>query len=99
MTRLQPSLFARHDTFFGVCEALGQDFGFNANWLRLTIAVGLLLNPVAAVAAYVGMGVVVLVARLVFPSRAAAELIAPMQPGTRLKNDNDAEQCEFANAA
>ena len=99
MTRLQPSLFARHDTFFGVCEALGQDFGFNANWLRLTIAVGLLLNPVAAVAAYVGMGAVVLVARLVFPSRAAEELIAPMQPDARLKGDNDSEQCELANAA
>src|SRR3546814_1112596 len=29
------NLFRRRDTFFGICEAVGQDFGFNPLWLRL----------------------------------------------------------------
>src|SRR5688572_21985328 len=59
MTRSTPSLFARHDTFFGVCEALGEDFRFSPNWLRLAVAVGLLVAPLVTLAAYLGMGVVV----------------------------------------
>ena len=98
MTRSKPSLFARHDTFFGVCEALGQDFGFNANWLRLAVAVGLLVVPMMTVAAYLGLGVVVLVSRLIFPSRATAAAAAPAAT-VALKGDNDAEQLELATAA
>jgi phage shock protein C len=98
MTRSK-SLFARHDTFFGVCEALGQDFGFNANWLRLAVAVGLLVAPIIATAAYLGLGLVVLVSRLLFPSRPTAPVIAPVQPSSERKGDNDAEQIELAAAA
>src|SRR3546814_1952448 len=29
------NLFRRKDTFFGICEAVGRDFGFNPLWLRL----------------------------------------------------------------
>jgi len=29
------NLFRRRDTFFGICEAVGQDFGFNPLYLRL----------------------------------------------------------------
>ena len=29
------NLFTRDDTFFGICEGVGEDFGFNANWRRL----------------------------------------------------------------
>ena len=97
MTRSKPSLFARHDTFFGVCEAIGQDFGFNPNWLRLAVAVGLLLAPVAALAAYVGMGIVILASRLIFPSRTPAAAAVPA--AVELKGVNDTEQLELPQAA
>lgn len=96
MTRSKPSVFARHDTFFGVCEALGQDFGFNANWLRLAVAVGLLVVPMITVGTYLGLGVVILASRLIFPSR---EPTAEAAPVIELKGVNDAEQVEFAKAA
>ena len=35
MQTTQTSLIARDDTFLGVCQALGDDLGFNPLWLRL----------------------------------------------------------------
>ncbi len=96
MIRSKPSLFARHDTFFGVCEAIGQDFGFNPNWLRLAVGAGLLFAPVAALATYLGMGLVILASRLIFPSRTRA---AAVPAAVELKGVNDAEQLELAEAA
>jgi phage shock protein PspC (stress-responsive transcriptional regulator) len=99
MQRSQPSLFTRHDTFFGVCEALGQDFGFNANYLRIALAVALLLDPMVTVASYCGLGVVVAVSRWLFPSRAADAAPAADQPAAMLAGDNDAEAIELPKAA
>lgn len=31
MSQVQPRLPFRNDTFLGVCEGLGEDFGFHAN--------------------------------------------------------------------
>lgn len=67
MTTVQPSVFARDDTFFGICQAIGEDFGFSPNWLRLAIGVGLLFAPVATLGAYVAAGVVVGFSRLLAP--------------------------------
>jgi phage shock protein C len=64
------NLLARDDTFLGICEAIGEDFGFHANWLRVALAVGTFFNPVAAIAAYLGMGVVVGLSRLLVPNPA-----------------------------
>lgn len=75
MQTVQTNLFARDDTFLGVCQAIGEDFGFNPNWLRVVFGVTLLLNPVAAFVGYFGAGALVLLSRLVFPnprSQAAA---------------------------
>ena len=33
----QTPLPLRNDTILGVCEAIGQDFGFNPLWLRLGV--------------------------------------------------------------
>lgn len=66
------NLFTRDDTFFGVCEAIGEDFGFNSNWLRLVFGVALLWNPPAVAAAYLGLGVVVGFSRLVVRNPKAA---------------------------
>ena len=70
----QSSVFARDDTFFGVCEALGEDLGFNPIYLRITFAVFLLWKPVEVIVAYAIAGLVVGLTRWFFPNpRVAAE--------------------------
>jgi phage shock protein PspC (stress-responsive transcriptional regulator) len=73
-TAAQPNLFFREDTLFGVCEALGEDFGINPTWLRIAFAAPLMWNPAVVIAAYAATGVVVLASRLLAPNppRAAA---------------------------
>ena len=39
----------RGDTMLGACEALGQDFGFNPNWLRIVLGSLVLWNAQYAV--------------------------------------------------
>lgn len=82
------NMFLRDDTFFGVCEALGEDFGIHSNWLRLVFGVSVLLNPVAVISVYFGLGAIVLVSRLVVRNPraapvAAAEVAAPREPESR----------------
>jgi len=61
------NLLTRHDTILGICEGLAQDLRINANLIRATLALGLFFNPLAAVATYLGLGVLVLATRLLFP--------------------------------
>ncbi len=67
----------RSDTFLGVCEAIGQDLGINANWVRVLFAPVILFNPVAAIGGYLALGAVVATSRWMFPAKthhaAAAE--------------------------
>ncbi|HEX8484804.1 PspC domain-containing protein [Sphingomonas sp.] len=60
-------LFDRPDTFFGVCEGLGQDLGFNANFLRVLLGVAVLWNPVVVIATYLVLGLAVALARWIYP--------------------------------
>ena len=62
------AVFAREDTMFGVCQAIGQDFGFNPVYLRIAFAVPVLFNPLAALGAYVAAAVLVVFSRLLVPS-------------------------------
>lgn len=96
MQDMRSNTFWRHDTILGICEAIGQDFGFNANWLRLALSVALLFSPVATLSTYVGLGVLVLVSRLIFPMRSAPRPVAGEQ--ARLA-ENDADPQDFALAA
>lgn len=89
------SLFTRDDTFFGVCEAIGEDFGFDAMWLRMGLAVAFLLNPPAVIVLYAALGALVLVSRWVFP----ATKPAPTVDAKPLEADNDAAPVPFAEAA
>lgn len=74
------NLILRNDTILGVCEAVGQDFGFHANWLRVPLAAGVLISPVAVLAIYFGLGLAVLLSRLIAPApRQAAAPRAPAQ--------------------
>ena len=63
----QGNLFTRDDTFFGVCQGLGEDLGFNPNWLRIALPVLAFFWPVATIAGYIVAGLFVLATRLVFP--------------------------------
>ena len=62
------NVFARDDTFFGVCEAIGEDLGFNANYLRVAFALPLLYAPLATIAAYLALAVVIGLTRLIVPN-------------------------------
>ena len=81
MSNRQPSLFARDDTFFGICEGLGEDLGINPLFIRLIFVFALFFNPAMTIAAYFGTGVLVLASRLVFPrprlAQPAAQAEAP----------------------
>lgn len=76
------SLFSRSDTMFGVCQGLGEDFGFNPNWLRVAFALMVVFNVGLALTAYAAAGVLVLVSRLVYPDRrkAAAPVEQAVEP-------------------
>ena len=66
----QPNLLFRNDTILGVCEAIGQDFGFHPNWLRVALALAFYFNPVAVIGTYVALGALVAVSRWVAPNQA-----------------------------
>ena len=66
----------RNDTLLGVCEAIGQDFGINAIWLRLAFIAPLFFAPVLTIGAYLGLGLLVAASRYFFPRNKAVE--APM---------------------
>ncbi len=62
------NVFARPDTLFGVCEALGEDLRFNPLFLRLAFAVPLIWYPKAVLAVYAAAAVIVVISRLLFPN-------------------------------
>jgi phage shock protein C len=72
MERAQTSILTRDDTFFGVCEGLGEDLRLHPNILRLAFALGLFFNPLASVAAYAGLGLFVAALRWFVPNPTVA---------------------------
>ena len=90
----QVALPLRSHTILGVCEAIGEDFGFNPTFVRVPFAAMVLYSPLMAIGAYLALGVVVLASRLLFPkakSEAVAEARAQEAPAN--------EQREMARAA
>ena len=73
MSSSSSHLFDRPDTFFGVCEGLGQDLGFNANYLRVLLGVAVLWNPIVVISAYVLLGAIVALARWCYPVPSAGD--------------------------
>jgi len=88
----QVTLPLRSHTILGVCEAIGEDFGFNPVLLRVPFAASVLYSPLMAIGAYFAVGAVVLASRLLFPKptdmTAAGSEVAPA-----------IDQREFAEAA
>jgi phage shock protein PspC (stress-responsive transcriptional regulator) len=89
----QVPLPLRSHNFLGVCEGVGEDFGFNPTFLRIPFAALVLWSPLIAIGAYFALGAVVLTSRLLFPKARAAAPIAHEQP--QAAN----EQRELAKAA
>ena len=89
----EPALPFRNDTILGVCEALGRDFGFHPNYLRVVLAPMVLWNPWAAVGIYLGLGVAVALSRFIYPApRVAAAPRIEAQPANRAPaNQSDDE--------
>ena len=78
------NLVMRNDTILGVCEAIGQDFGFNANWLRLAFCAPIYWNPGLVIGTYLALGLLVAATRYAFPDRrfevhAAQDAAGPVQ--------------------
>lgn len=94
----ETNIFARDDTMFGVCQALGEDFGFNPNYLRIALAVLVLWNPVAMLVAYVAAGALVFVSRLVAPNARRTATVAAQPAAERkvLVGDNEEEALAVA---
>ena len=63
-----PNVLTRDDSFFGVCQAIGDDFGFDPTWLRVAFSVPVIWSPTGVAIAYVALGSVVLLSRLLFPN-------------------------------
>lgn len=90
---MSASTFDRSDTLLGICEAIGQDLGFDAQWLRIALAVGVFWSPVAMIALYAALGVAVWVARAVTPARPGVAVREPVAA------ENDDEVVALAKAA
>lgn len=75
----------RQHTIFGVCEGIGEDFGFNPIFLRVPLAAMVLWSPLIAIGTYFALGALVLVSRLMFPRPNSAAA----QSATAIESDND----------
>jgi phage shock protein C len=65
------NLVLRNDTILGVCEALGQDFGINPNWLRVAFCAPIYWNPMAVFGVYLALGLLVAATRYALPDQVA----------------------------
>lgn len=81
----------RNDTILGICEAIGEDFGFNPLWLRLAFIGPLFWQPALTVAAYLALGLVVAASRYLFPRRTVAIEATP-QPAEAIEQARPVEQ-------
>ena len=75
MPTTNANLLLRNDTVLGVCEAIGNDFGFHPNWLRLTLASLFYFFPAGVIGSYLALGLVVAFTRWVAPD--GAETLVP----------------------
>lgn len=89
---IEPGLLRRPHTVLGVCEAIGEDFGFNPLFLRIAFAAGLFFSPIGIVSTYLGLGLIVALSRWIAPVPAATT--APL-----VRQEEAATEEEFQLAA
>jgi|SRR5829696_1513928 len=87
----QPALPLRSDTILGVCEALGQDFGVNANYLRVALASMVLWNGFVAAGIYLSLGLAVALSRWIYPRPAEASQATSQHPIAVADNQTEGE--------
>jgi phage shock protein PspC (stress-responsive transcriptional regulator) len=90
----QVALPLRSHTILGVCEAIGEDFGFNPVFLRIPFAASVIYSPMLAIGVYLALGAFVLASRLLFPK---ADVVAT--EATKEQPTAANEQRELAKAA
>lgn len=83
------NVFARDDTFFGVCQAIGEDLGFNPNYLRIAFALPLLYAPVTTIGAYLALALLVLLTRLVVPNPRRTQVVDAVEEQGEAKVPED----------
>ena len=76
MTTQAKPLSTPKDNLLGICNALGEDFGFNPLWLRLALGAAFVIQPIGVVVGYLALGLVVLVSRLAFPDARPSPKVA-----------------------
>ena len=89
MTADPLSPIRRPHTILGVCEALGDDFGFNPLYLRIAFAAGLFFSARWVIAAYLGLGVIVALSRWMSP-------VPSIMPVAAVSLDDDEEPLRLA---
>lgn len=94
MSNASTNLLLRNDTVLGVCEAIGQDFGFHPNWLRLTLASLFYFFPLGVIGSYLGLGLVVAFTRWIAPDK--AETVAPHAVALPAPEASDSEPVALA---
>ncbi|HUE78464.1 MAG TPA: PspC domain-containing protein [Sphingomicrobium sp.] len=68
----QLNLFLRHDTILGVCQGLGEDFGFSPTYLRLAFAGLFYFSPLWVIGTYLALGLAVALSRWLAPAQRPA---------------------------
>ena len=97
MQNANTNLLLRDDTFFGVCQGIGEDVGFNPNILRVAFAPMLFVSWQGAIALYIGLGLLVLTTRLIAPNPKVIKAAAPAaEPVERETETVEAEPMPIA---
>ena len=94
METAQPALPWRDHTILGVCEGIGEDFGFNPLYLRILFAASLMWKPLEGLGAYLLVGAIVLLSRLLAPSRRPEATAEPVHADAA--NDEGAGELSIA---
>jgi phage shock protein C len=90
----QVALPLRSHTILGVCEAIGEDFGFNPVFLRIPLAASVVISPMWAFITYFALGAAVLASRLLFPKAKIVDAVVVTEQPSAAN-----EQIELAKAA
>ena len=89
----EPALPFRSDTILGVCEAIGQDFGFNPIYLRVVFAALFYLNPLMVSGTYLALGAGVALARWLYPVPTAAVAQPAAHSAAPAADNEDSDAC------
>ncbi len=92
----RPWLIARNDTFFGVCEGLGEDLGIHSNWFRLGFALALFFAPLATIATYFAAGVLVASGRFLFRAPKAKAETGLVEVASETQVETETEELPLA---